>query len=93
MPVDGGPETELIASLHRYNFAVTSKAVFFNTPSGPQTPSELESLDIASGRVTSLYKVDRRIDLGLALSPDERYLLFAQLDYLGSDLMSVDKFR
>ncbi len=65
----------------------------FDTPSGPDSPSEVESLDIATGRVTSLYKATRRIDVGLALSPDERYLLFAQLDYLGSDLMSVDKFR
>jgi len=93
MPVNGGQETEVIPSLHRYNFVVTAKTIFFDTPSGPDSPSEVEGLDIATGRVTNLYKVARRIDVGLALSPDERYLLFAQLDYLGSDLMSVDNFR
>jgi len=93
MPVNGGPETEVVASLHRYSFAVTPKAVFYTTPSEPDSPAEVRSLDLATGRVSSLFTLARRVDLGLALSPDERYVLFTQLDYLGSDLMSVDNFR
>jgi hypothetical protein len=93
MPVNGGLETEVIASLHRYNFAVTPGAVFFSTPSGMEAPAELKKLDLSTGRVTSLYTLSKRIDLGLALSPDHRYLLFAQLDYVGSDLMAVENFR
>ena len=93
MPLDGGPEKQLVASLHRHNFTVTPRAVYYGTPSGLDSPAELKRLDLASGRVTSLYTLSKRIDLGLTLSPDQRYLLFAQLDYVGSDLMAVENFR
>ncbi len=93
MPVSGGPETKVIASLHRYNFALTSAAIYFTTPSAPDSPSELKKLDFATGRVASLYTLNKRVDLGLGLSPDGRFLLFAQLDYVGSDLMAVENFR
>jgi Tol biopolymer transport system component len=93
MPVGGGSETEVLASLHRYNFAVTPAAIYFTTPSAPDSPAELKKLDLATGKVTSFYTLNKRVDLGLALSPDSRYLLFAQLDYVGSDLMAVENFR
>jgi serine/threonine protein kinase len=93
MPVGGGSETEVLASLHRYNFTVTPAAIYFTTPSAPDSPAELKKLDLATGKVTSFYTLNKRVDLGLALSPDGRYLLFAQLDYVGSDLMAVENFR
>jgi hypothetical protein len=33
------------------------------------------------------------VDLGVAISPDHRYLLFAQVDYAGQDLMLVENFK
>ena len=33
------------------------------------------------------------MDLGLALSPDGRYLLYTQVDYMGQDLMLVENFK
>jgi len=93
MPVNGGEERQVLASLHRYNFAVTPGAVFFSTPSRLESPAELKKLDLATGRVTSLFTLSKRIDLGLALSPDNRHVLFAQLDSVGSDLMGVENFR
>ena len=91
--MSGGPETKVLASLHRYNFAITPAAIYFTTPSAPDSPAELKKLDSATRKVTSLYTLNKRVDLGLALSPDGRYLLFAQLDYVGSDLMAVENFR
>lgn len=93
MPVEGGPETLVLNSLYRYNFTLTPAAIYFTTPSNPDSPSELKRLDLSTGKVGSLYTLGKRVDLGLALSPDGRHLLFAQLDYVGSDLMTVENFR
>jgi eukaryotic-like serine/threonine-protein kinase len=93
MPLNGGEETEVLDSLHRYNFAVIGKAIFFTTPSRSDFPAEVKRLDLVTGKITSLYKLTKRIDLGLAISPDARYLLFAQLDSIGADLMSVENFH
>ena len=32
------------------------------------------------------------VDLGLALSPDGKHLLFTKIDYLGADLMLIEQF-
>jgi Tol biopolymer transport system component len=93
MPVNGGEETQVLDSLHRYNFAVTEKSVLYTTPTRREAPAEVRELNLATGKITSLYALTKRIDLGLAVSPDSQYVLFAQLDNAGSDLMSVDKFQ
>jgi hypothetical protein len=35
---------------------------------------------------------DHPIGLGLSLSPDQRFLVFAQSDQTGSDLMLIENF-
>ena len=60
---------------------------------GPDSPGELNKLDLVTGKVGSLCTLNKRVDLGLGLSPDGRYLLFAQLVYVGSDWMAVRNFR
>jgi hypothetical protein len=57
------------------------------------TPSSIEYLDFATGKVTTLRTLTRLVDLGLTVSPDGRFLLFAQNDFLGSDLMLVENFK
>jgi hypothetical protein len=43
--------------------------------------------------VSTLHTLTKPVDLGLAVSPDGRYLLFAQSDFYGSDLMLVENFK
>jgi Tol biopolymer transport system component len=93
MPVDGGNEIQVVPSLHRYNFAVTATGIYYDTVTLQDKPSSIEYLDFASGKVTTLYTLAKPVDLGLAVSPDGRYLLFAQNDFSGSDLMVVENFR
>ena len=49
--------------------------------------------DPITGRSTLLFELSQRIASGLSLSPDERYLLFSQVDDEGSELMLADNFR
>jgi hypothetical protein len=37
-------------------------------------------------------KIDRPLTWGLSVSPDERYLLYAELDQSGTDLMMIEGF-
>jgi hypothetical protein len=63
------------------------------TPNPKDQTSAVRFLDFATGKTSDIAPIDRRIDLGLAVSPDGRYLLFTKIDYLGADLMLVEKFR
>ncbi len=50
----------------------------------------------ATGAITpiaALAKEPRVFNAGLALSPDGRWLLYAQMDRAGADIMLVENFR
>ncbi len=93
MPAAGGDEVEVRPMIFRYNFALTPAGVYYDTPTAVDQPSRIEYLDFATGKVTTLYTLTKPVDLGFDLSPDGRYLLFAQNDFAGSDLMLVENFR
>ncbi|MES1261402.1 MAG: winged helix-turn-helix domain-containing protein, partial [Acidobacteriota bacterium] len=86
MPVGGGPETRLSDAIFRYNYAVTDKGVYV-TRNG-----NIDYIDLASGESKTILKTPKP-DLGLAISPDGRYLLWAQVDAMGSDLMLIENFH
>jgi len=93
MPVGGGDEVQVLPMIFRYNFAVTATGVYYDTPTLQDKPSSIEHMEFATGKVTTLHTLTKPVDLGLAVSPDGRYLLFAQNDFSGSDLMLVENFR
>jgi Tol biopolymer transport system component len=86
MPVGGGPETMIADSIYRYNYAVTDKGVYLM--SGPA----VDLLNPDTGERKTILKT-REPDLGLTVSPDGRWLLYSQVDAVGSDLMLVENFR
>ena len=61
-----------------------------------ETQPVIEFFHFATGKVTHIATLDKpisRSDPGISLSPDRRWLLFAQMDQSGSDIMIVDNFR
>lgn len=86
MPVDGGPEEKIADSIYRFNYAVANNGVYLTQG------ESINFIDLSTGAVRTVLK-KARPDTGLAISPDGRYLLFAQVDAMGSDLMLVDNFR
>ena len=103
MPLAGGAETRLADRLYRYNYTVTNTGVYYvaRPPEDTRTSADMlvspgsrvRYLDLATKRVTDLLRMDAPVDLGLAVSPDGKYLLFTKIDYLGADLMLVENFR
>lgn len=50
-------------------------------------------LNFKTGVTSEILKITKPTDLGVAVSPDGKELLYTQIDYLGIDLMLVEGFR
>jgi Tol biopolymer transport system component len=88
MPADGGEEQQVLARPVGWaSFCVTGKGVYF------LTARSVELLDPATGKVSTVAVLDERPRKDLCLSPDGRYVVWAQLDRNTSDLMLVEDFR
>jgi hypothetical protein len=77
------------------HWTVAEKGIYFATANTPSQPV-IELFSFATGKVTQVATLDRplsRSEPGLAISPDGRWLLFAQMDQSGSDIMLVENFH
>jgi Tol biopolymer transport system component len=92
MPVAGGPEQQLTDSLYRDNFAVTKKGIYYMTNPGNLGTSTLRFYSFATGATTIILQMGIP-EYGLDVSPDGRYLVYAQLDDPASNLMLVENFH
>jgi hypothetical protein len=89
MPTAGGEEVQVLQALASYT--VFDDGIYFLKPSGATTL--LQFLALANGSIQSLATTGKRPVGGLTVSPDRRWLLFAQMDQEGADLMLVENFR
>jgi Tol biopolymer transport system component/DNA-binding winged helix-turn-helix (wHTH) protein len=92
MPIAGGPEEQLSDSLYRVNYAVAKRGIYYMTHAGESGNSVLKLYDFATGTTSTVLAMGRP-EFGLDVSPDGRYLVYAQLDDPASDLMLVENFR
>ncbi|MBV9085094.1 MAG: PD40 domain-containing protein, partial [Acidobacteriaceae bacterium] len=96
LSLNGGEEEKLpipdISGEWRSAFAVTKKGIYFIQPGHSGIEQKLRFLNFATGRITQLASIAKRVGVGLAVSPDERLLLYSQRDREGSDLMLVENF-
>ena len=53
----------------------------------------IDFLDFKTGRRTTIAHLDKGGSVGLALSPDERYLLYPVVDSLSRNLRLVEKIE
>lgn len=98
-PLDGGPETVVpeLADVpgHRYWMA-TNRGIWFVT-SPESGRSELKFYDFATRAITARRKLPALPPFpnpaGLAVSPDEKTVLFIQEDQPKSEIMVLDNFR
>jgi Tol biopolymer transport system component/DNA-binding winged helix-turn-helix (wHTH) protein len=95
LPLTGGPETESVSGLAGYgsSFAPAKHGVYFIRAANHSKVEELAYFQFPTGRTKTIATIPGTASLGIALSPDERVILYGQTDQLGSDLMLVDHFH
>jgi hypothetical protein len=105
VPVGGGEERPIVDGLsHSLNFVVADRGLYFLAlgdaqlstismfTSSPQKTS-IDFFEYATGKRTTLFKVGKRSWIGMALSPDQRSLLYSVIDTAGANFMHVDRFQ
>ena len=73
-------------------FAVGRKGIYFVAPN-PDGSSAVQFQSFATGKVTTIALIQRSLEFGLSVSPDERFILYTQVDQSGSDLLLVENFQ
>ena len=92
MPAAGGTAKQLTASLYRTNFAVTRRGIYYMANPGEDGTTAIFFFSFASRTSAMVLRIGRP-EYGLDVSPDGRYLSYAQLDDPYSNLMLVDHFH
>lgn len=94
VPVEGGDETYVFESLSAYNnMAVVHDGIYFIPTQGSAFASSIQFFSFAAGKIKPIANMEKPAAGGLAVSLDGRWILYAQLDQFGSDLMLVEDFR
>jgi Tol biopolymer transport system component len=93
MPSSGGTANEVLPSVATRAFCVIQEGIYFIPVAGPGQNSSIEFLSFATGKVKTVALMSGPPFEGLSVSPDGRYLLFTQVDGIGSDLTLVENFR
>ena len=74
-------------------YAPGRKGIYFIREASPGRPQTLVFLRLADGQMTTLAEISRPLELGFALSPDERTILYSQIDHVSSELMLIEHFH
>ena len=92
MPVEGGPEREVLKSVNPRNFAVTKRGIYYQAYM-PSDPDQLASFDFGTKQSRTILVFKSGSYAGLSSSPDERYILYAAYDQIASDLRLLENFQ
>jgi hypothetical protein len=106
MPVSGGPETEVLPSIHQRWWAVATNGIWFLKRVGAETEvgilgmenagseqAELQFYDQTKGKLMTAAALAKSPDGGLALSPDGHTLMYSQVDYRAYEIEVAENFR
>ena len=97
--VDGGAEEtqvldERSTSGNPFAFCVTASGIYFVGASDPTSrTAPLKLYRFADGRTVELGNFDKPLQLHISVSPDEKWLLYTQLDSSVDDVVLVENFR
>jgi Tol biopolymer transport system component len=94
IPIAGGEQEQVLPEIAGWNsaYAPAKRGIYFISPVNGNKAGTLAFFSFATKRITSLATLSRPLGLGLAVSPDERLVLYSQVDHVGSDLMLIENY-
>jgi len=94
VPAAGGEEVMVLDSTHpEAGWTVGEQGIYFFTPQDAKGRSDICLYRFATGQTSRILTIERDAYYRIAVSPDERTILYTQFDQAGSDLMLVENFR
>jgi hypothetical protein len=91
----GGEEVQVLTNVatRGSSYAPAREGIYFIRTNSHATEQELAFFRFATGEISPIASIPPTAGLGLALSPDERLLLYSHIAQAGSDLMLVQNFH
>jgi Tol biopolymer transport system component len=95
VPSAGGVEAEVVAPVHEsaVGMAVTSTGIYYPTPPYSGDDCEIRFFSFASRRSRPIAHIQRPTGWTISVSPDDQYVIFAQMEKPKHDLMLADPFQ
>jgi sugar lactone lactonase YvrE len=94
VPVAGGEEIHVVDGLSfPANFVVANHGLYFVAVGPAPQNTSIDFVEYGTGRRTTLVNLGKLPWYGTTLSADQRSMLYATIDSVGSNLMLVDGFR
>ena len=92
VPVNGGPEVRVVSQGTRSSFAVTENGIFIVNPSA-KPAATISLYSFATGRTQGIGQLpagSRLAPSKIAVSPNEKWILYVQYDQWGSDIQMIE---
>jgi dipeptidyl aminopeptidase/acylaminoacyl peptidase len=94
MPIEGGAETRILDQPDGsdwFNWGVTERGIYFLDSKAQ--PTTIKFLEFATGQQFPIFSLSKSPNLGLAVSPVGRSLVFGQPELAESTIMLVKNFH
>jgi Tol biopolymer transport system component len=93
-PMAGGQETFVLDHVaSSVSFDVTADAIYFVAVDDGLKRAAIKTFNLASGALTTMRRLEKPWGYGLAISRDQRSLVYSEVEEAGSDLTLVINFR
>jgi Tol biopolymer transport system component len=94
VPADGGEEKLMVDGLsYALNVAVADRGLYFLALGDHPYQTSIDFFEFATGKRKTLLKLGKQYWYGMALSRDQKSLLYSVIHNAGSNLMLVEEFR
>ena len=94
VPTEGGEVQQILDSLaDGGDYAVVEDGIYFAPRRDPKSGYSIQFLNTTTGRIQRIASIEKLPQGCLTVSPDRRWILYAQADQAGSDLMLVENFH